>query len=186
MIWEPPRARDLDLLGDLDPQAFWDDSPYALQEYGGTAPAGTLIASVEEELGYRLPPSYVAMMRGRNGGVPRLRYFPTSSSTTWADDHVAVTGIFGISRHLASSLAGSAGSRFWIEEWGYPALGVYFADCPSAGHDMIAMDYRECGPGGEPSIVHVDQERNYGVTFLAPSFARFVRGLRDEEPLKPE
>jgi hypothetical protein len=33
----------------------------------------------------------------------------------------------------------SYGSRFWIEVWGYPELGVYFGDCPSAGHDMIAM-----------------------------------------------
>jgi hypothetical protein len=39
-------------------------------------------------------------------------------------------------------LGGTFGSRFWIEEWGYADIGVYFADCPSAGHDMLCLDYR--------------------------------------------
>jgi hypothetical protein len=73
---------------------------------------------------------------------------------------------------------GDAGSRFWIDIWGYPDLGVYFADCPSAGHDMIAMDYSESGPSGDPRIVHVDQDWGFAVTVLAESFAEFARGLR--------
>ena len=159
---------------------WWDDSEYGNRWYVGPAPTDVLIASVEDELGYRLPAAYVAMMRRHNGGVPRLTCFPTSTRTTWAEDHVAISGIFGIGRDLACSLCGETGSRFWIEVWGYPDLGVYFGDCPSAGHDMIAMDYRDVGPAGEPRIVHVDQERDYGVTVLAPSFAEFVRGLRAE------
>jgi hypothetical protein len=55
-------------------------------------------------------------------------------------------------------LGGSFGSRFWVEEWGYPEIGVYVADCPSAGHDMVCLDYRACGPTGEPQVVHIDQE----------------------------
>ena len=182
MIKEPrPSPSDPDLLADLDVQEWWEDSAYALRKYVGPTQTDALVASVEDELGYGLPSSYVAMMRRHNGGIPRLSGFPTSTRTTWSDDHVAVTGIFGIGRDLAYSLCGTAGSRFWIEEWGYPDLGVYFVDCPSAGHDMIAMDYRGVGPDGEPRIVHVDQERDYSVTVLAASFAEFVRGLRDEE-----
>jgi hypothetical protein len=182
MIWEPqPSASERDLLADMDPQEWWVDSASALREYVGLTPTDVLVASVEDELGRRLPPSYLAMMRRHNGGIPRLSCFPTVTPTTWAEDHVAVTGVFGIGRDLTYSLCGPSGSRFWIDEWGYPDLGVYFADCPSAGHDMLAMDYRDCGPEGEPRIVHVDQEWDYAVTVLAISFADFVRGLRAEE-----
>ncbi|WP_210429199.1 SMI1/KNR4 family protein [Nocardioides eburneiflavus] len=69
------------------------------------------------------------------------------------------------------------GSRFWLEEWGYPDIGVYFADCPSAGHDMLALDY---SGSGEPRVVHVDQELDYAITVVAPDFAAFVSGLTDE------
>lgn len=79
------------------------------------------------------------------------------------------------------SLCGENGSQFWIDEWGYPSIGVYFADCPSAGHDMVCLDYRACGPQGEPSVVHVDQECDYKITFVAPTFEAFIRGLEDAE-----
>jgi hypothetical protein len=64
-----------------------------------------------------------------------------------------------------------------MDEWGYPDIGIYFGSCPSAGHDMICLDYRSCGVEGEPKIVHVDQESDYKITFLANSFGEFVLGL---------
>lgn len=76
------------------------------------------------------------------------------------------------------SLCGELGSAFWVREWGYPDVGMYIADCPSAGHDMIALDYRA---GGEPEVVHVDQEIGYRITRLAPDFATFVASLRSED-----
>jgi hypothetical protein len=115
----------------------------------------------------------VALMRTRNGGTPRDTRRP-------AEDHIAVDAIMGIGREKDCSLAGRTGSRFYVEEWGYPPIGGYFADCPSAGHDMIAFDYRDCGPAGEPHVVHVDQEAGYRITVLAPDFVTFVRGLRPE------
>jgi hypothetical protein len=77
--------------------------------------------------------------------------------------------------HSASfSLCGELGSAFWIAEWGYPDIGVYIVDCPSAGHDMIALDYR-CHD--EPTAVHVDQESSYQSIVLAPDFETFLKGV---------
>jgi hypothetical protein len=46
---------------------------------------------------------------------------------------------------------------------------------------MIALDYRTCGPDGEPSVVHVDQEVGYVVTLLARTFEDLIAGLVGEE-----
>lgn len=46
---------------------------------------------------------------------------------------------------------------------------------------MVFLDYRECGPQGEPKVVHIDQEDDYYITPLADSFEAFIRGLVDEE-----
>jgi hypothetical protein len=172
------------IFSGLDPDAFWADSEYAEATYGGVYPSDEVITSVAAELGFRLPASYVALMRTRNGGIPRNTCCPSPSRTTWAEDHVAVAAIMGIGREQERSLAGRSGSRFLIEEWGYPAIGVYFADCPSAGHDMIAFDYRDCGPDGEPRVVHVDQEAGYHITVLAPDFVSFVQALRPDNDFR--
>jgi hypothetical protein len=55
------------------------------------------------------------------------------------------------------------------------------SDCPSAGHDMLCLDYRACGPNGEPQVVHVGQEWDYQITFAAETFEAFIRGLESSE-----
>ena len=159
---------------------FWDDSMYALKEYVSDPPSDELIASVEEELGYKLPAAYIWLMKQHNGGIPVNTCYPCDEPTCWSDDHVAITGIFGIGREKSCSLCGELGSQFMIDEWEYPAIGVAICDCPSAGHDMIFLDYRACGPQGDPAVVHVDQENDYKITHLADSFEEFIRGLEHE------
>ena len=165
---------------------FWDDNWYALKEYVSDPPSDELIASVEEELGYKLPAAYIWLMKQHNGGIPVNTCYPCDEPTCWAEDHVAITGIFGIGREKSCSLCGELGSQFMIDEWEYPAIGVAICDCPSAGHDMIFLDYRVCGPQGEPAVVHVDQENDYKITHLADSFEEFVRGLEHESLYDPD
>ena len=74
--------------------------------------------------------------------MPINTCFPTSVSTCWADNHIAISGIMGVDKNKPYSLCGEMGNRFWIEEWGYPAIGVAICTTPSAGHDMIFLDYR--------------------------------------------
>ena len=169
---------DFDLL-DLD--SFWSGSDYERKDYIVSAPTDSAIATVEEALGYKLPPFYIELMRHQNGGLLKHTAFPTTEPTSWAKDHVAIHSICGIGSSHKNSLCGEFGSQFWIDEWGYPDIGVYFGSCPSAGHDMICMDYRANGPSGEPEIVHVDQEFDYKITFLCDSFRDFVFGLKSDE-----
>jgi hypothetical protein len=165
----------------VDLSHFWDDSQYALKEYVDKAPSDADIAKIEAELGYKLPAAYIQLMKTHNGGIPVNTCFPTTEPTSWAENHVAVTGIFNIGFEKDYSLGGNLGSRFMIEDWGYPDIGVYFADCPSAGHDMILLDYRKCGKNGEPEVAHVDQENDYKITFLANDFEGFIKGLVHED-----
>lgn len=161
-------------------EQFWEPSEYALEEYVGAPLTEEAVAAVEHKLGYKLPAAYVEFMQFQNGGIPRRTNHHTKERTSWADDHIAITGIYSIGSEKPNSLGGAFGSLFWVEEWGYPDIGVYFADCPSAGHDMLCLDYRACGPVGEPQVVHVDQEWDYKIVFVAESFAAFILGLEDD------
>ena len=173
-------------LMDFDVEHFWEQSEYAERECVGSTLTGGQVTAVEQELGYKLPESYVALMGYQNGGIPRNRNHRTAERTSWAEDHIAITGIYCIGSEKPCSLCGELGSRFWMDEWGYPPIGVYFADCPSAGHDMLCLDYRKCGPGGEPQVVHVDQEWDYRITFVAESFESYIRRLEGDEAFEEE
>jgi hypothetical protein len=168
------------MLDGLDLATFWEDSDHARTNYVEAPLTPELVGSIEQELGFRLPASYLALMRSQNGGIPNRTCFPTDTETSWAEDHIAITGFLGIGRDRRYSLLGPIGSRFMQTDWGYPTFGICICTCPSAGHDMVMLDYRACGPDGEPTVVHVDQEADYQVTFLAPDFATFVRGLVDD------
>ena len=162
----------------FDFTGFWEENcEYTLENYVSNPPAERLINEIEKELGYKLPESYIFLMKQQNGGMPVNSCFPTSEPTNCASDYIEITSIMGIGRDKPYSICGELGSQFMIDEWGYPPIGVAICDTPSAGHDMIFLDYRKCGSKGEPQIVHIDQESNYKITFLANDFESFVRGL---------
>ncbi len=170
----------------IDLAQFWEPSEYGEREYTEPPPSAELIESVERELGYKLPASYLELAQTQNGGLPRKTCHRAAVPTTWARDHVAICGIFAVGRAKSYSLCGHLGSEFWPEEWGYPAIGVYFADCPSAGHDMLCLDYRDCGPSMEPKVVHIAQESDYKITPVAENFAAFICGLEYEAAFEVE
>jgi SMI1-KNR4 cell-wall len=165
----------------FDFEGFWADDPYSLEKYVEPPPSDELIASIEQELGgYRLPAAYVDLARRHNGGLVKRNCHPMKERTGWAEDHVAIEGLFAIGRTSTYSLAGRLGAKFMIEEWGYPPIGVGIADTPAGGHELIMLDYRACGKRGEPQVVYVDQEDDYSITVVAPDFETFIRGLVEE------
>lgn len=172
---------ELHFFKDFDFTDFWSESSYSVRDYIEEFPDDEMVASIENELGYKLPASYIELMKIQNGGLVEKSCFPTTEDNSWAEDHIAITGLMGIGREKTYSVCGELGSQFMIDEWGYPAIGVCIGDCPSAGHDMILLDYSNCGKDGEPEVVHVDQEADYKKIFLAKDFETFIKGLKDEE-----
>lgn len=165
---------------DFDFSNFWNDCDYSLRAYYSEPPTDALIAEIENELGYQLPASYIYLMKQHNGGIPMKTCF-ISEESGCEELCVEISGIYGIGREKIYSLCGELGSQFMIDEWEYPPIGVAICDTPTGGHDMIFLDYRECGPQGEPQVVHVDQEADYKITYLAKNFEAFIRGLVSED-----
>jgi len=160
----------------IDLKTFWnedDESPKQLTE--------EMVEKAENKLGYKLPKSFIELMKSRNGGYPIKTCFPTNKKTSWADDHIAIETISGIG--VEYGIDDEFGSCYLIEEWGYPDIGIVICGCPSAGHDTVMLDYSDCGEKGEPKVVHVDTETKNGapeMTFLAKNFETFIKGLMSD------
>ena len=139
------------------------------------------IKDVELQLGYKLPESYVNLLLERNGWSLLKNYYLVPDFNY---DYEYFEGIFGVDSTKEYSLCGKFGNEFWTEEWGYPKYGVYFGSHISYGHLMLLLDYRKCGPDGEPEVALVDQESDYRITFLAKNFEEFMRNLLKEDQLE--
>ncbi len=162
----------------FDLHSFWEESEYATDNCVSDPFDEEMLAYVEEQLGgYKLPASFLTLMKQQNGGIPIHTCFYLDDNDPSSPEYIEISSIYGIGEVPKYSLCGEFGSRFMIEEWGYPDIGVVICDMPSGGHDAIMLDYRDCGKDGEPAVIHVDQESDYSITYLAPSFEVFVRGL---------
>ena len=159
-------------LKDFNWTGFWKDTDYAFKSYIGRDVTDEDIKNAEAELGYILPTAYIELLKNHNGGVVNKNCFINDD-----DDCVYITGIYGIDRDKKYSLLGEMGNEFWISKVKYPPIGIVVADTISGGHDMIFLDYRECGTTGEPKVVRVDQEGDYSITLLADNFGDFIKNL---------
>ena len=159
-------------LKDFNWTGFWKDTDYAFESYIGRDVTDEDIKNAEAELGYTLPTAYIELLKNHNGGVVNKNCFINDD-----DDCVYITGIYGIDRDKKYSLLGEMGNEFWISKVKYPPIGIVVADTISGGHDMIFLDYRECGPTGEPKVVRVDQEGDHSITLLVDNFGDFIKNL---------
>ncbi len=161
----------------MNTENLWRESKYSTENYVSEPFTDELLKEIEEELGYKLPSSYVELMREHNGGALNRSVLPLDE----IDTYTVLTSIYGIGREKPYSLCGEYSTKFWVEEWEYPAIGVVIAETESAGHEMIFLDYTECGPEGEPRVVYIDQEWDYKTIVVAENFEEFVNMLREEE-----
>ena len=162
------------MFEDFDFTDFWNDDAENM-DLIGEPPSDELIVEIEKELDYKLPASYIWLMKQHNGGLIKKTDFLVTISNSWKI--VWVTKFIKINSICDEN-------QFMKNDWGYPDIGVAICDTPSAGHEMIFLDYRECGRQGEPKVVHIDQELDYEITLLADNFEDFTRGLVDSEELE--
>lgn len=84
-----------------------------------------------------------------------------------------------VSRQTISSLENGRYNRFWIDECGYPDIGIAFGEAESGGHEMYFPDYRLCGKNGEPAVMNVSSELDYTIVKIADSFEEFLGMLHE-------
>lgn len=156
-------------------ETFWDETaPEARPPLTDAA-----VAEAERALGVRLPAALLELLRLRNGGPVSTDRdaFPTTEPTSWAEDHVPLDELLGIG-HDPDRLS-LLDTPYLVTEWGLPAPLVLLC---GDGHCWIALDYRHCGPRGEPSVTWFDREREEELP-LAPDFRSFVEGLTCAPPV---
>ena len=179
-------------FGNIELKTFWDEIDERPKEL-----TDKMVENAEKQLGYKLPKSYIELLKSRNGGYPVNTCYPTNEKTSWADDHIEIETIYGIG--IENGIDNEYGSNYLIEAWEYPAIGILICSCPSGGHDVVMLDYSDCGKDGEPKVVHIDMETENGepkITVLAQNFETFVKGLKpdiefettteDDDPTSPK
>jgi hypothetical protein len=137
------------------------------------------VRRAERQLGIRLPAAYVRLLKYQNGG--RLRYggiFPEQRSprTHTTRKVYEFESIAGLHSRLERAL--NAITTVARKEWDLPE-GLFPFD--GDGHWWLCLDYRKCGPQGEPCITHYDTEYEREAR-IASSFAVLVSGLIYADP----
>jgi hypothetical protein len=129
-----------------------------------------IVEQAERMLQVKLPKSYLNLLKQQNGGTIIYNAFPTNVPTSWAEDHIHIDHILGVSEE-----GGILQSEYLIQEWGLPKDIILFS---GDGHSWIAFDYRHTKE--ESPIIYIDTEFEK-IIELAPNFITFINGLYNEE-----
>lgn len=134
--------------------------------------------SFQKAFGYKLPESYVNLLKISNGGAPLLRYVKTDVKTSWAKDHILIIDLKGIKTNSNGTID-LQDSDYWAQQILEQPTTEFFviSDTPSGGHDVLMLDYRNCIlPEDEPTVVHMDNEYKNPIT-IASNFDDFLNRL---------
>ncbi|NYV76506.1 SMI1/KNR4 family protein [Streptomyces sp. UH6] len=148
---------------------FWGDGDHGVQP----PLTDEMVREAEGVLGVTLPPALLDLLRLRNGGIVADEHeaFPTSRPTSWSEDQVPFDVLMGIGRREETTSL--LDTPYLLAEWGLPAALVLLS---GDGHCWIGLDYRACGPDGEPSVTWFETDLGTEL-HLADDFRSFVEGL---------
>jgi len=113
----------------------------------GPALAPGMRAAEEAALGLQLPDALVDALGEANGGRLRRTRVP---GTTTSRAPVQVRDLSGIGYPEGLRLSAAL-----CREWDYPQPSLVLS---SEGPTAVLLDYRRCGPQGEPAVIFVDTD----------------------------
>ncbi|MFE9581157.1 SMI1/KNR4 family protein [Nocardia sp. NPDC006044] len=145
--------------------SFWSDS-----DYGVLDPlTDDGVRAAENQLGVELPASLLRLLGVQNGGTVADQWnaFPFPALALGIDSYAPFDVVMGVGPN------GLLDTPYLIKEWGLPSPIVLLA---GDGHWWVGLDYRNCGPRGEPSVTFFDADQENSVT-LASDFETFLQGL---------
>lgn len=133
------------------------------------------IKKTEEQLGFKLPESYIYLMKKHNGGLLRKNYLAIKNTDGFND----LDGIYGIGDNNYSV------NQQNKDKYDHEENLISICDSNS-GHVLIYLDYSECGPQGEPRVIAIDDETSAvdpseKPWILAENFEDFISRLCDED-----
>ena len=139
-------------------------------------------ARTEAALMVKLPAELLAVLRVRNGGQLRrtsLKLTPEGRKK-YGRKRYSFTRLAGVHPTEGDGLTQQTATA--REEWELPEGLIPLG---GDGHTWCCLDYRVCGPKGEPSVSHIDLEGEQEFA-LAPTFAEFISNLvRDPDSWEP-
>jgi hypothetical protein len=149
-----------------DEGRFWRD--WQDQNSHPTLVNDESIARVERELGVKLPSAFVALLRLKNGGIPRKQARLLTPEQIEISQWRVFPLVLGSIEQLEYlewrwGLDESDENRFLYFGWG---VGPW-----------ICFDYRGCGPTGEPSVVCIWPSVDETLLELGESFEAYIRSL---------
>ena len=168
-------------LDDLWYEEDYDDveSYYSKEDYEcGNDVSDELVKSIEDDLGFKLPLSYIFLMKKHNGGILKKNCARVNRKKRYYD----IEGIFGLGRTQSCSIYEQNKEKNYYEE-------NLIAVCSTIeGDGRIYLDYNECGKDGEPRVIAIDKDDfmndpNPKPLVLAADFESFIGTLfeYDEE-----
>lgn len=134
-----------------------------------------MVTTAETILNVKLPTLLIDLLKVQNGGYTKGFAYPMTVKTTWAENHVPLSELFGIETDPTIKTGQNIlDTAYMTEEWGLPDKQVLLN---GDGHWWITLDYRK---SEIPSVRWVDVECDQDI-HIADTFDNFISGLVSED-----
>jgi hypothetical protein len=145
---------------------FWDNN-----YYNHPPLTDDMVTTAETLLKVKLPTLLIDLLKIQNGGYTKGFAYPMTAKTTWSENHVPLSELFGIvTDQTIETGQNILSTAYMIEEWGLPDKQVLLN---GDGHWWITLDYRQ---GEIPTVRWIDVECDQDI-HIADNFEDFINGL---------